>query len=449
MCIRDRYMGNINTEQQQAQTPSQTMSDLLKNMQKKGRPPVQAFKLASTKQHEEDDEGDEDEEMKDSYDPDIHAKFTAPVPLPSRPPLGAKAPADRGADPSKPPLPGSDPEGIQIPKSRLKDYSPLKWEDYYDSMEYLEDGTTLYVGGKEGPLFVMLHGAGHSALSFACVAKEIKKFGIAAAFDFRGHGSSKKEGDPKDLSAETLVADALYVFQALEKRFPDPTFIVIGHSMGGSIATKAVEKAIATVPSLEKRLQGLIVIDVVEGTAIDALPFMEQIVNAMPPVFKTIDSAIQWSVKSGTIKNLESARVSVPAQLVERFSKDGKPNGYGWKVNLLDSQSHWIGWFKGLTQSFLNIRVPKLLVLAGSDRMDPELTIAQMQGKFRLVLFNNVGHAIQEDDPLAFSKACYGMLYKFKIPLSLKELELMHTIGIGKFHPELKPYDNAQIERKV
>jgi protein phosphatase methylesterase 1 len=81
--------------------------------------------------------------------------------------------------------------------------------------------------------------------------------------------------------------------------------------------------------------------------------------------------------------------------------------------------------------------------------MDPELTIAQMQGKFRLVLFNNVGHCVQEDDPLAFSKACYSMLYKFKIPISLKELELMHTIGIGKFHPELKPYDNADPATKM
>ena len=36
----------------------------------------------------------------------------------------------------------------------------------------------------------------------------------------------------------------------------------------------------------------------------------------------------------------------------------------------------FIGWFNNLTQSFLNTRIPKLLLLAEKDRMDTELTIA-------------------------------------------------------------------------
>ena len=40
-----------------------------------------------------------------------------------------------------------------------------------------------------------------------------------------------------------------------------------------------------------------------------------------------------------------------------------------------------------------------MLLLAGSDRMDKELTIAHMQGKFKLVVVDNVGHVIQEDRP--------------------------------------------------
>ena len=45
------------------------------------------------------------------------------------------------------------------------------------------------------------------------------------------------------------------------------------------------------------------------------------------------------------------------------------------------SKPYWESWFKGLTQCFLGVKVPKQLLLAGSDRMDKELTIAQMQGK--------------------------------------------------------------------
>lgn len=39
---------------------------------------------------------------------------------------------------------------------------------------------------------------------------------------------------------------------------------------------------------------GLVVIDVVEGTAIDALPFMETIVSSRPRKFDSLESAITW-----------------------------------------------------------------------------------------------------------------------------------------------------------
>ena len=44
-------------------------------------------------------------------------------------------------------------------------------------------------------------------------------------------------------------------------------------------------------------------------------------------------------------------------------------------------------------------------MLAGSERMDKELTIAQMQGKFALVVIENCGHVIQEDQPRQVAEA--------------------------------------------
>ena len=64
--------------------------------------------------------------------------------------------------------------------------------------------------------------------------------------------------------------------------------------MGGAVATKATEIALAS-ESLAKRIFGLIVVDVVEGTALEALPFMENIVKNRPAVFKDPQSAIQWA----------------------------------------------------------------------------------------------------------------------------------------------------------
>ncbi len=45
----------------------------------------------------------------------------------------------------------------------------------------------------------------------------------------------------------------------------------------------------------------------------------------------------------------------------------------------------------------ININCVQVLILAGTDRLDTELTIAQMQGKFRLVVLPECGHHIQED----------------------------------------------------
>jgi protein phosphatase methylesterase 1 len=60
------------------------------------------------------------------------------------------------------------------------------------------------------------------------------------------------------------------------------------------------------------------VIDVVEGSAMDALPFMENIVMSRPPEFKSLASVVQYGVKSGTVKEIESARVSMPHQVVSK-----------------------------------------------------------------------------------------------------------------------------------
>lgn len=77
-----------------------------------------------------------------------------------------------------------------------------------------------------------------------------------------------------------------------------------------------------------------------------------------------------------------------------------KPTGitkYVWRTNLMATQPYWIEWFKGLTGAFLELPLKKQLLLAGSDRMDKELTVAHMQGKFYLQVIGDCGHVIQED----------------------------------------------------
>lgn len=73
--------------------------------------------------------------------------------------------------------------------------------------------------------------------------------------------------------------------------------------MGGALAVHVV--AAHRIPVVA----GLVVIDVVEGTAIDALQSMQNVLRCRPKTFQSLDTAIEWSCRSGQTKNVESAKV--------------------------------------------------------------------------------------------------------------------------------------------
>lgn len=99
-----------------------------------------------------------------------------------------------------------------------------------------------------------------------------------------------------------------------------------------------------------------------------------------------------------------------------------------------------MGWFKGLSSIFLSIKIPKILVTAEKERMDKELTIAQMQGKFKLTVLHGVGHSVQEDDFKGFAKMLYNFLKDFRIPTTLAEVAQKQLVGIANYHPTLADY---------
>lgn len=90
-------------------------------------------------------------------------------------------------------------------------------------------------------------------------------------------------------------------------------------------------------------------IDVVEGSAMEALPFMENIVTSRPSEFKSLQSVIQYGVKSGTVRDVESARVSMPPQVVSHIDEVTGITKYVWRTDLLATKAYWEGWFNGLT----------------------------------------------------------------------------------------------------
>lgn len=233
----------------------------------------------------------------------------------------------------------------------------------------------------KGPLFVMHHGAGSSGLSFAVVGSEIRKRLSSAgilAIDCRGHGSTVSPDDEElDLGLGTLSSDLYSVIQLTkaEMNWKElPSIVLVGHSLGGAVITD-----LAKTGKLGASLLGYTVLDVVEGSAIDALQSMHTYLSTRPVGFATLQAGIDWHIRSRTIRNSISARTSVPALLVFNANVD-PTRPWRWRTNLGATQPFWEGWFVGLSKKFLGARGGKLLLLAGTDRLDTELTIGQMQG---------------------------------------------------------------------
>lgn len=254
-------------------------------------------------------------------------------------------------------------------------------------------------------MFVALHGAGLSAHGYGCVAKLIKNECRIFSFDFRAHGHNQQVDGAYELDVDSLVNEALSVMDHVRSITDNHPIVLIGHSMGGAIASKAALED----QKRGKGVVGLIVLDVVEGSAIDALPHMDNIISQRPTQFPTLEQAVQWSITSNTIKNIESARLSMPAQIVEE-------NGhFRWRTDLKLTRQYWEGWFRGMNNAFLSVVGPKQLIIAGSDRTDRQMMIAQMQGKFKHTVLFGVGHTVHEDAPEQFAEQLRVFISTFKL----------------------------------
>ncbi|QFZ28053.1 putative phosphatase methylesterase [Clavispora lusitaniae] len=254
-----------------------------------------------------------------------------------------------------------------------------------------------------GTVLVCHHGAGSSAMTFYALAKclveecDTKESVGVFAFDARGHGNSSAPV-PAEYSLDSLTQDFARILDEFAYRNGSHLMYLMGHSLGGAVLTNYILRH----PSNGHSIRGLVVLDIVEETAIRALSSIPSFLNKRPKSFAHYADAIQWHFSLRLLLNEDSARVSVIDLL--RRDLDGSLT---WRADLGSMCEFWDSWFVNLSDNFIEcgkgseMKVAKLLILSGNENLDKELIIGQMQGKYQLIVFNNTatGHFVHEDVP--------------------------------------------------
>jgi len=361
-----------------------------------------------------------------------------------------------------------------------KSYKGVSWKKYWHSKQFVKTGSgefCVYHGGSSaggGLVVCFLHGAGYSGLTWSLLSHHLAQFVDCRlmALDLRGHGETELTvagGGELDMSGQAMARDVTEVLTSLYSG-EEVGLVLVGHSMGGALAALVAESGLPG-------LLGLVVEDVVEGTALEALASMHSVLQNRPRQFQSVEQAVEWCVRSGQVRNLDSARVSMPGQVVSREGvlaarlvqeEDGEEGGdsqpaarassvsgdsiqeeeeeeetgdsfkvpsqpastasvdrtppetftgpevWSWRIDLARTEPHWRGWFSGLSARFLSVSAAKLLLLAGVDRLDRELTVGQMQGKFQMQVLPQVGHTVHEDSPDRVAEVLASFLVRNK-----------------------------------
>ena len=153
----------------------------------------------------------------------------------------------------------------------------MSWRKYWHTKEFVktESGRfCVYHGGSRDSKvsLVLLHGAGYSGLTWSTLGENLASLADTRllALDLRGHGETEVSEEEIDMSGQRMARDVVEVLLGLYTDI-DLGVVIMGHSMGGALAAMVAEM----MEGLEKgpRLLGLVVEDVVEGTAMEALAY--------------------------------------------------------------------------------------------------------------------------------------------------------------------------------
>lgn len=237
------------------------------------------------------------------------------------------------------------------------------------------------------PPVVCLHGWGCSAYSFHRVLRPIADLGTRAiAVDLRGHGWSSK---PLDVRAYTPAALAAWLVAVLDA-LAIPRAVVVGHSLGGSLAIEAAVAAPA-------RVAALVLVAPLGLSAVGRLRLLRQATPAvLTPLLARL--ATRATVRLGLAASYGPGRGPTARDVDEYWAPTADPH-LALAARLVAHASDWAPTDAARLQ---RITCPVRVLLGDHDNLIPVAAVRSRATAFprgTLEVLAGVGHVPAEEVP--------------------------------------------------
>ena len=269
----------------------------------------------------------------------------------------------------------------------------------WESGDLIANGIRIhyYRTGRDKPPVVLCHGFSDNGLCWAPVARRLEAKYDVIMLDARGHGLSEAVED--DYDVRSMAADVIGAIAALGLKRP----VVMGHSMGGSMATWAAKLAPDAIGAVVLEDPGYEDLEVNEPDPAEVAARLKGFATWVAGLrSKTVDElAAQCHIESPSWPEDELRPwAESKQQMSPNIAKLSITGGVPWQTVVAD------------------IKCPVLLITADVDRhgiMSAEMAAEAQQlcPTMQVAHIGNVGHNIRREDRGAYLAAVETFLARW------------------------------------
>jgi pimeloyl-ACP methyl ester carboxylesterase len=272
----------------------------------------------------------------------------------------------------------------------------------------VEPGVALNLRDWEGPdgvTALLIHGSAEGGFVWDDFAPELAKHCKVVAVDLRGHGGSDHDPD-SHYTLDKHVRDISRLLDELQDEL-----ILVGHSLGGDVATKIA-------PELGRRLRALVLVDSGPDSNHETATYLQDQLRESHRLYERVEEYTQW---------LRDRRFLTTPAVLERLAaaslilgSDGYRLRYDVAViDMITAEDDDSWWLPNLRQTSAPVLVVRGMASASLSRRTAERMRAATP-KGELAIVPAAGHAVMNDNIEGFAGAVIPFIARTCSPIAAR-----------------------------